>query len=106
CYADLADIQAAFRAFLTGVPSVGATIICADDAGARTVAPPNATTYGESPSADWRIRSIDSNDVGGNDVAIRAPSSRTLLVRLSVPGRHNALNATAALAVCGVLGVD
>src|SRR5207248_1286875 len=78
----------------------------ADDPGARAVAPPNAMTYGESPSAHWRIQSIAPNDVGGNDVAIRAPDGRTRVVRLHVPGRHNALNATAALAVCGVLGVD
>src|SRR5207244_2363166 len=106
CYADLADIRAAFRAFLSGVTTDGVTIVCADDPGAREVAPPKAITYGEAPDAAWRIESIRPNQVGGNDVAVREPSGRTVRLRLAVPGRHNALNATAALSVCGVLGAD
>jgi UDP-N-acetylmuramate--alanine ligase len=105
CYADLADIQAAFRAFLSTVPSGGATIVCADDPGALAVAPPGAIRYGEAEAAHWRIRALRPSDAG-TEVDVDRPDGRRLSLRLAVPGRHNVLNAVAALAVCGVLGAD
>jgi UDP-N-acetylmuramate--alanine ligase len=106
CYADLDDIHRTFRAFLDSVPPEGRTIVCADDPGARQVAPNLAVTYGESADAHWRAADVRPNDLGGNDFDLIAPDRRTTRVRLAVPGRHNVLNATAALAVCGVLDVD
>ena len=105
CYADLADIQAAFRAFLSAVPADGATVVCADDPGALAVAPRGAIAYGESEAADWRVRALRPSEAG-TEADVEAPDGRGVPLRLAVPGRHNVLNAVAALAVCDVLGAD
>ena len=105
-YGSREAIDAAFRQFLALVPSDGAVVVCLDDPGARALAPPGALGYGTSPGCDWRAESIAPTDDGGTRFAAIGPDGRRLPVVLRLPGRHNALNALAAIAACVRLGAD
>ncbi len=62
-------------------------------------------TFGEEAEADVRLVSVEPRGVEGSD-AVVAVRGRNLNVRVPLVGRHNALNATCALAVAVALGVD
>jgi len=111
-YPGLAEIEAAFGEFAARIAPDGLLVACADDPGARALAgaaralPLRVRTYGESAGADYRLTGVTprgmtvSFDVSGPAGAGGAVTR----VRLRVPGRHNALNATAVLAACAELG--
>jgi UDP-N-acetylmuramate--alanine ligase len=109
---DLASIEDAFVRFCLATRDVsGVAVICADDPGARRVADRaraegvTVITYGQSADADLRIVDPAARDRGWTfgvvDRGVREGS-----VSLQVPGLHNALNASAALAVASVLGLS
>ncbi|WP_283133580.1 UDP-N-acetylmuramate--L-alanine ligase [Rhizohabitans arisaemae] len=98
--------QAVHDSFARFVDRVSATlVVCADDPGAAAlIAPARAKgltviTYGESAGADYRVTGIVPNGFG---VTFTVEGHGTL--RLSVPGRHNAVNATAVVATALALG--
>ncbi len=103
-FRDLDAVMQAFRGF-TERRAIGApTLLCADDAGARALAEIIAepvVLFGTDARADIRtLVGDDGHHVlrrGGEDIASFS---------LAVPGRHNVLNATAALATCVLLDVD
>mgnify|MGYP001765817319 CR=1 FL=1 len=102
-YRDLAEIDAAF-ARLAGQTS-GKIFYCADDAGASRVCAgrPGAVSYGKSGHysyADFRSADFAST------FAFRRGGEELARVKLNVPGEHNALNATAVLALAAELGFD
>ena len=104
-YGGFAELEASFRTFAAGID--GPVVVCADDAGSRTLAEglPGARTYGFAEGAEIRI--VDY-------VGTRAGSRFTLLdgalelgaVELPVAGRHNAQNATGAAAMALALGAS
>ena len=105
-YTDIADIKRAFAQFVGGARSIA---LCADDAGANSLATPS--------SAEVIRFGIDSPDarVLAKDLALDAAGSSYRLwfddellgdVRLQVPGRHNVLNSLAALSSGLALGAD
>jgi len=108
-WADSDQIDAAFVDFITATSQRGGySVICVDDPGGRRlVATARETgctvhTYGTSVDADFRIEHWRGPAEGGTrgwtaDVVHRGV--RLGSITLQVPGRHNALNATAALAV-------
>ncbi|MGI9197414.1 MAG: UDP-N-acetylmuramate--L-alanine ligase [Candidatus Nanopelagicales bacterium] len=105
-----ADIEDAFVRFCDSAGSRdGLAVLCADDPGARAVAErvrasgTRVVTYGESADADFRVSQSRAERGGWSFEAIHR-GVRLGRVRLRVPGRHNALNATAALAVGISLG--
>ncbi|MBO0710718.1 MAG: UDP-N-acetylmuramoyl-tripeptide--D-alanyl-D-alanine ligase [Acetobacteraceae bacterium] len=61
-------------------------------------------TFGSSPAADVRLLEAAEN-AEGSDVAVRI-TGRVIRFRLPAPGRHMAMNATAALAAQHALGAD
>lgn len=79
--------------------------ISADDPGAvsvaRRVTASRVITFGEHPGADVRVHSIDTSGSVAFGVSFRGAELRT---QLTVPGRHNALNAAGAFAVLAGLG--
>ena len=115
-YADLAQIQGAFRRFAGQITPGGLLVACADDPGARALTaavPPGVRvrTYGEAPDADYRLTGVRPQGMtvrfevlAGPAAAAGAPSPARLEV--GVPGRHNALNATAAFAAALELGLS
>jgi len=111
-YGSLAAIEAAFATFGSQVGSL--VLTCADDPGAENVAarleslgPARIRRYGESPRADYRLSDIRSQGLAVS-FAITADHSPFgeifARVTVHVPGRHNALNATAAFAASVELG--
>jgi len=113
-------VEAAFDAFADRVRPGGLLVACADDPGSRRVAERAASrrtgeltvrTYGESADADVRIVDLDASGsrvafglvAGGSGEAALDLPARTLTLR--VPGRHNALNAAAALTAAIGLGL-
>ena len=118
CYRDMADVEAAFVEFMDRVPFYGATTACLDNALLRGVLERvrrRVYTYGESAGADFRLQLIE-DPVGGNNATGAARdwhwrfevNYRGLVLgpfTLHVPGRHNVLNATAAVAIGVQLGV-
>ena len=107
-------VQAAFQAFVNNVPFYGFAVMCIDHPVVQTmvgrIEDRRVITYGENPQADVRLLYLDNSDGksrfgvvfrdrAGVDVHEIADLS------LPMPGRHNALNATAAIAVARELGV-
>jgi len=113
-YAGLAEIEAAFAGFALRIARGGLLVACADDPGARALAeaarelPLRVRTYGEAADADYRVGAVVPRGmtVGFEVSAGPAAPAPGLVAKLQlrVPGRHNALNATAVLATCLELG--
>ena len=110
-YGTWENLQQAFAEFANKVPFYGAVIACADDRPVRELLPQltrRVTTYGlddgEVIGADMRLKAFGSTCT----VAHRKKDGRrdTLgQLALAVPGRHNVLNALAAVAVGLEVGI-
>jgi UDP-N-acetylmuramate--alanine ligase len=103
-YADLADIRRAFREFVRGARTI---VLCGDDAGAASLATPNATEvirYGIT-SPDARLRALGvRTEAGGALFSVEYDGEHLGDVRLKVAGMHNVLNALAAIGAGLTLG--
>jgi len=111
CYPTFGDFRAAFEAFVALVPSDGLLVTSWDDPAARELgqrrqdAGQPVAFFGLDEGAEWRAEEVRPNFAGGVDfLAVRAEETLGL-VRLRLPGAHNASNAMAALAVADYLGV-
>ena len=105
-YRDLADIHATFARFARAAHWI---VLCADDAGANALPTPTSAEvirYGID-SSDARLVGRDVRDEadGGTSFTPVYDGKVFAPVRLRVPGRHNVLNALAALASGLALGV-
>ncbi|MGA9947450.1 MAG: UDP-N-acetylmuramate--L-alanine ligase [Xanthobacteraceae bacterium] len=107
-------VQDAFRAFVENVPFYGFSVMCTDHPVVQKlvghIQDHRIITYGENPQADVRL--VDISHAGGNSLFTimfneRAgqPPHEIKNIALPMPGRHNALNATAAVTVAHELGV-
>ncbi|NEW91753.1 UDP-N-acetylmuramate--L-alanine ligase [Rhodopseudomonas sp. BR0M22] len=108
-------VQDAFRNFVENVPFYGFAVMCIDHPVVQTlvgkIEDRRIITYGENPQADARL--LDLTPSGGGSsfkVAFRDRKAGTAHeiadLMLPMPGRHNALNATAAIAVAHELGLS
>ena len=98
-YRDLAEIELSFQRMLRQLPSDGDLILCADAPGAlalRDHSPCAVTTYGTGPEAEWRLE-LESVEKGFQLFTIYKGGESWLRVRSPLAGRHNALNALAAI---------
>jgi UDP-N-acetylmuramate--alanine ligase len=114
-FGDFDAIKAAFRTFVENVPFYGFAVMCLDHPTVQdmvgTIEDRRVVTYGENPQSDVRLFDLDLR--GGVCkfrvvVRDRKTGAETRIDDLMLPmaGRHNALNATAAIAVAHELGVD
>jgi UDP-N-acetylmuramate--alanine ligase len=105
---DFARLKQAFIEFLARLPFYGTAVLCADDVHVREILPfvsKPVLTYGFAPEAQWRA--VDPRADGTTmRYTLQREGAAPLAVRLNLPGRHNVLNATAAAAVGGLLGVS
>jgi len=108
-------VQGAFQSFVENVPFYGFAVMCTDHPVVQTlvgrIEDRRIVTYGENPQADVRL--VDLANEGGQSVFTILFRDRTgetvhTIERLvmPMPGRHNALNATAAIAVARELGMS
>ncbi|GLS46533.1 UDP-N-acetylmuramate--L-alanine ligase [Methylobacterium brachythecii] len=107
-------IKDAFRRFIDNIPFYGFAVMCIDHPIVQDlvghIEDRRIITYGENPQADVRLIDVDLK--GGQSrfrvmIRDRRPGLRLEMedLVLPMPGKHNALNATAALAVAHELGV-
>ena len=106
---DFEKLKGSFVEFLHNLPFYGLAVICSDDANARALIPAIARpylTYGFDADAD--VRAVNVERLGGRsrfDVE-RPHGAQALSVTLNLPGRHNVLNALAAITVATELEID
>ena len=107
-------VQEAFIDFVENVPFYGFAVMCTDHAVVQTLVGKledrRILTYGENPQADVRMAGIAHKN-GQSEFSVlfsdrEGKVSHTIdKLTLPMPGRHNALNATAAVAVAHELGI-
>ncbi len=104
---DFTRLRATFLEFLHHLPFYGQAVMCIDDANVRDLLPEvtrKVVTYGEHEDADVRALDITQEAMTTRfSVAIRDHGA--FPVALNMPGRHNVLNALAAIAIAHELGV-
>ena len=107
-YASLDEIRAAFIEFLNKVPFYGAVIACLDDPNVQSILPEikrRTITYGTSAQADVEATEILCGPFA-SDFRLRHRTLDLGRFHLAIPGRHNVLNATAAVVVALELEVQ
>ena len=99
---DFEKLKLSFVEFLHNLPFYGLAVVCNDDANARSLLPQIArpyVTYGFDESAD--VRAVDVERLPGRSkfTVVRPHGKPPLAVTMNLPGRHNVLNALAAITV-------
>ena len=100
-YASIEQIRAAFTEFVNKVPFYGAAIVCLDDENVQEIFPAinrRTISYGCSPQATLAITDATCGHFESR-FSIRSQGIELGEFHLRVPGYHNVLNATAAIAV-------
>jgi UDP-N-acetylmuramate--alanine ligase len=113
-YGSFDNAKDAFVEFVENVPFYGLAVMCIDDPDVQSVLgrirDRRVVTYGFSALADLRAENVEVVDGGSQFDAVvlqRDGSRRTIEgIRLPMPGRHNVLNALAAIATGIELGMD
>jgi UDP-N-acetylmuramate--alanine ligase len=121
CYRDMEDVESAFLAFMDKVPFYGAVTACIDNPLLAKVLPRaqrRVYTYGVAAGSDYRLEVLEAisadSELGERPTCavsgfrrFQVMTSRGPLgpFELRVPGRHNILNATAAVAIACQLEV-
>ena len=108
CYRDMEDVEAAFLEFMDRVPFYGACTACIDNPQLAALLPRvqrRVFTYGMSPAADYVLRMLPPAEDVRSRFEVAAGGLILGPFALQVPGRHNVLNATAAVAIASQLDV-
>ncbi len=106
-YHDEADIKGAFVEFANKVPFYGAVVLCLDDPRLQSIIPQierRIITYGFNPQAQLRPRNVRA-DQFSNTFRVQFEDSDLGEVTVRAPGRHNVLNALAAVGIGLELGI-
>ena len=107
---DFGRLKSTFVDFLQRLPFYGVAVLCGDDPNVRDILPrvsKQIVTYGIDSEANFRAENIraEGNLMHFDCVRTNGSVSR-LAVTLNQPGRHNVLNALAAIAVATEVGVE
>src|ERR1700686_230709 len=122
CYRNMRDVKTTFLEFMDRVPFYGVVVACDDDLALRRLLPRvhrRVTTYGTSRGSDFLIRMGSWPSGSSSDGSALAAGEHSPRIRfpvtykekdlgeftLRVPGVHNVLNATAAIAVGTALDI-
>jgi UDP-N-acetylmuramate--alanine ligase len=116
CYHDMADVEQAFLTFIDKLPFYGAVTACIDNALLAAILPRaqrRVLTYGVAADADYRLEFLDAKKDSipagqGSFARFQVVTAHEQLgpFELHVPGHHNILNATAAVAIAHQLGIS
>ena len=109
CGGSYKALQNNFIDFLHCLPFYGLVVVCNDDAGIREVITRinrPYVTYGIDSDADYRAQSIEYEGATTRFDIVHGNRDDTFRVTLNLPGRHNVLNALAAVALATELGVS
>jgi len=106
---DFGCLQDTFLAFLRRLPFYGLAVVCADEPAIRSlldrVSRP-IVTFGFSAEADFRAEKIRQDGVRTTFEVSRPAGKPPLVINLNLPGKHNVLNALAAIAIADELVVS
>ncbi|WP_225826315.1 UDP-N-acetylmuramate--L-alanine ligase [Streptomyces naphthomycinicus] len=108
-YASMDEIYESFETFVDRITEGGTLVVSADHEGARELTrrvragKARVVTYGEAEDAGVRVLSIVPQGLKSQVTAVL--DGQELTFGVSVPGRHYALNAVAALAAGAALGI-
>jgi UDP-N-acetylmuramate--alanine ligase len=108
CYRDMDDVERAFLAFMDRVPFYGAVTACIDDPLLKAILPRSRRrvfTYGVAAEADFRLEFVQIGQGRFARFLVHTAKGPLGPFELHVPGRHNVLNATAAVAIARQLEV-
>ena len=106
---DFERLKQTFVEFLHHLPFYGLAVLCIDDPVVREIMDQIARpvlTYGESEDADLRITNIVAQGARTRFSVILPDQEAALDIVLNLPGKHNVLNATAAICIAWELGVS
>lgn len=108
CYRDIDDIRDTYVQFLNKVPFFGFDMVCLDDANIQYILPlleRKVITYGSHTQAIYRYT---EPRFSGLQTSFTAHRKGSVLgeISLGVPGKHNCLNALAAMGTALELGID
>ena len=113
-YKNFKNLENSFIDFINKTPSTGKAIICIDSNNVRKILSKiknkNIITYGENNKANYQIKKIKYNfdstkfDLNYKDKKRKSKTIKNITVKLL--GKHNVLNAAAALIVCINLGAS
>ncbi len=108
CYRDMDDVERAFLAFMDRVPFYGAVTACIDDPLLKAILPRSRRrvfTYGIAAEADFRLEFVQIGQGRFARFLVHTAKGPLGPFELHVPGLHNVLNATAAVAIARQLEV-
>ena len=106
-YGDLEQLKETFLDFVNKVPFYGLAIVCLDSENVQSLLPrveKRTVTYGTSLQADYSLKSVEPVGLATRFVPLRR-GEELAPITLQMTGRHNVLNALAALAVADELEV-
>ncbi len=105
---DFEKLRQTFLEFLHHLPFYGLAVVCIDDAEIRQLVPQiirPVITYGLSEDADVRATNISQRANQTHFTVVHRDAAESIDVILNMPGLHNVLNALAAIAVAGEIGI-
>ena len=108
CYRDMADVEQAYLSFMDKVPFYGAITACLDNPQLAAILPRarrRIFTYGVQAEADFRLEFLAAAEGAYARFIVTTAAGPIGPFELHVPGRHNVLNATAAVAIACQLEV-
>jgi len=108
CYKDMADVERVFLEFMDKVPFYGAVTACLDNPLLAAILPRarrRVFTYGVAAEADYRLEFVEAGQGRFARFLVHTAQGPLGPFELHVPGRHNVLNATAAVAIARQLEV-
>ena len=106
---DFNRLRSTFMEFLHHLPFYGLAVLCIDDDEVRSLLPKvprPVRTYGTRPEADVRAENVRQEGLRMRFEVHAAELQQPLGIELNLAGRHNVLNALAAITVALELGVD
>jgi UDP-N-acetylmuramate--alanine ligase len=106
---DIGRLRQTFVEFLHNLPFYGLAVLCLDDPGVAAIAPSvqrPTITYGLGEGCDVRAVDIRADGLRSHFSVLRTGRPQPLAVTLNLPGRHNVLNALAAVALAHELEIE
>jgi UDP-N-acetylmuramate--alanine ligase len=102
CYGNMHEVEECFLRFMDKVPFYGAVTACIDNPLLAAILPRvhrRVFTYGVNSHADYRLEIIEAGHGPFARFQVNTSAGPLGPFELMVPGRHNVLNATAAVAI-------
>lgn len=108
-FKDLDDIRHSFHSFAGNTPADGATIINGEISDYKSLVsglPQKIITYGFDSSCDYYAADLSYDEKACPSFTAMHGDTELCKIHLHVPGRHNAGNAMAAVALACTMGID